>query len=264
MRILVTGHGGMLGSELMKLSNADTEMTSGTSLDICSTYQISTVLSKLRPHAVINCAGIVKGRPEPARRFIEVNALAPHLLAEACDRYNAKLIQVSTDCVFSGRAPDYYNELSTPDATDLYGKTKSLGEIIYPPHLTVRCSFIGFGQWGFLRWLLNSKGVVNGYSNHHWNGLTSSYAAKEILALALSDRTGVVHRYSADSTTKYGLAKMCVEAFKLPVQVVLYVDESSEVNPRGILKRRLSSIHIPPVTVPLAEQIRELAENYHG
>ena len=115
-----------------------------------------------RPDLVLNCIGIVKQKHEGKQAIpsIRINALFPHELAAFCDSAGAKLIQVSTDCVFSGHKGGR-DETALPDPVDLYGRSKLLGEVTHPPHLTIRTSMIGreLGTaTGLLEWFLANRG----------------------------------------------------------------------------------------------------------
>ena len=164
-RILVVGANGMLGGSLFRyLSKIPAFEVLGTvrsteakfaldqqgfakiasGVDVTDFQTITKVISDFKPNYVLNCVGVIKQldasrAPVPS---IQINSLLPHQLANACDEADAKLIHFSTDCVFSGLAGSY-KESDTPDATDLYGRSKLLGEVDYGPHLTLRTSIIG-------------------------------------------------------------------------------------------------------------------------
>ena len=123
---------------------------------------VRSAVQQFRPNCVLNCVGIIKQLKEAkeARASIYTNALFPHLLAELCGDLGARLIHVSTDCVFSGRR-GHYTEQDQSDAEDLYGRTKFLGEVDYAHALTVRTSIIGrelFSNLSLVDWFLAQKG----------------------------------------------------------------------------------------------------------
>lgn len=136
---------------------------------------------------VINTIGIIKpyihdDNPAEVERAINVNAFLPARLAEASAKTGARVIQVATDCVFSGR-DGQYAEASPHDATDVYGKTKGLGELTSPGFLHLRCSLVGPEVNGFMEllcWFLGQpRGAeVRGFTNHMWNGVTTLHFAK--------------------------------------------------------------------------------------
>lgn len=220
MRILVTGANGVLGQQVVQFAKLtdDCEYLTSKDIDICNQDSVSKILHKLRPHIVINCAGLVKYRPYTDSQYIRVNSLAPHILAERCDWYNSKLIHVSTDCVFSGKgnkAP--YSEVDYPDPSDLYGRSKVAGEVTRCPHLTVRTSFIGWGERGLLSWLIKQYKVV-GYDEAYWNGLTASVLARSLIKLAHMNTSGLLHLYSTDMT-KYTLLSKLILALGLNIDI---------------------------------------------
>lgn len=132
--------------------------------------------------AIVNCIGIIKpyckdDDPEGVRRAIRVNALFPHQLGSWARANGAKVIQIATDCVYSG-ARGKYVESDAHDALDVYGKTKSLGEVLDGSVLNIRCSIVGpelKGKLSLLEWFLAQPegGELNGFSHHLWNGVTT-------------------------------------------------------------------------------------------
>lgn len=157
---------------------------------------VRALLERLRPVVVINCAGIVKSRNERDWDTVAINSALPHLVADILDQWGGRLLQVSTDCVFSGRRGGY-GESDRPEPDDLYGRSKLVGEITRPPHLTVRTSFIGFelaSRRGLLAWFLDQRGLVTGYSRAIWSGLTADRLAVFLQALApRREITGLLH-----------------------------------------------------------------------
>ncbi|MDR0631750.1 MAG: sugar nucleotide-binding protein, partial [Holosporaceae bacterium] len=136
---------------------------------------------------VVNCIGIIKPYIDyrdssSVQRAIRVNALFPHRLAEAAKNVGARVIQIATDCVFDGQI-GHYTETSEHNATDVYGKTKSLGEVVAENFINLRCSIIGLelkNKTSLLEWFLNQpKGAtINGFKNHLWNGVTTTAFAR--------------------------------------------------------------------------------------
>lgn len=137
---------------------------------------------------VVNCIGVIKPyikddvAPQVVRA-VRVNALFPHRLAAMAQAAGARVIQIATDCVYSGRDGNYAED-ALHDALDVYGKTKSLGEVPGAPHFhNVRCSIIGpepKGKVSLLEWFLKQPkdGSVTGFLNHRWNGVTTLHFAK--------------------------------------------------------------------------------------
>ena len=136
---------------------------------------------------VINCIGVIKPYVHDDNQFeieraIRVNSLFPHLLRRAAETSGARIIQIATDCVFSGKRGDYI-ENDEHDPLDVYGKTKSLGEVHSKQFCHLRCSIIGpepKAHLSLLDWFLGQPkdGQVNGFTNHYWNGVTTLAFAK--------------------------------------------------------------------------------------
>jgi dTDP-4-dehydrorhamnose reductase len=138
-------------------------------------------------HWVVNAIGVIKpyihdDNAAEVERAVSVNALFPHFLARAAQKIDARVIQIATDCVYSGQKGQYV-ESDKHDALDAYGKTKSLGEVASANVWHLRCSIIGperKAHVSLLDWFLGQKqgATVNGYTNHRWNGITTLHFAK--------------------------------------------------------------------------------------
>ena len=190
MRLLIIGVTGMLGSALHQVFAPDAGFeTWGTlrhaaarrffaerdqarlldGVDVSDQDVLVSVLNRVRPDVVINAVGVVKQLADANNPLIAlpVNAIFPHRLAGLCGLVRARLIHISTDCVFSGRKGNY-TESDASDAEDLYGKSKYLGEVHDLPHvITLRTSGIGHelnSCHGLLEWFLGQSGSVQGYS----------------------------------------------------------------------------------------------------
>lgn len=163
---------------------------------------------------VVNCIGLIPQKRTAVnqhRDFISHNMLLPIFLDRAAQDYGFKIIQIATDCVFSGKT-GMYSEESQHDATDIYGITKSMGEIDSPHFLNLRCSIIGseIRKWVSLRdWLLNQEigATVNGYVDHLWNGITTLSFAKIVSGILRSDHvfTGTRHIVPRNNLSKFQL-----------------------------------------------------------
>jgi dTDP-4-dehydrorhamnose reductase len=186
---------------------------------------IERAFSVARPTAVVNCVGIVKqlkaaSDPIPS---IVINALFPHRLAALARSTGARLIHVSTDCVFAG-SRGHYAEQDPPDAYDLYGRTKLLGEVAGPGCLTVRTSIIGrelAATTGLVEWLLAQRGGrVKGFTHAIFSGLTTASLAR-VLADVIERHASLegVYHVAAAPITKYDLLHRLNEAFGAGVDI---------------------------------------------
>jgi dTDP-4-dehydrorhamnose reductase len=182
-------------------------------------------VAQTRPDVVINCIGIVKQRREAHDPLLclSVNALLPHRLADLCVAAGARLIHISTDCVFSGRK-GAYTEADVPDAEDLYGRSKLLGELDRPGSLTIRTSIIGRDfqhDYGLLEWFLAQRGgSVKGYRNVIYSGLTTRALAR-LIATLVAQHPQLTGLYQAAGTpiSKAELLAAIADALDLAVEI---------------------------------------------
>jgi dTDP-4-dehydrorhamnose reductase len=211
--------------------------------------------------AIVNCVGIVKqadAASDPVEA-IRVNSLFPHQLVALCHARRARLIHVSTDCVFKGRR-GAYTENDRPDAEDLYGRSKLLGEVSAPGCLTVRTSMIGrelATSHGLVEWLVAHKdGTVPGFTRAVFSGLTTQSLARAILDVLErhGELDGVWH-VSAEPITKHDLLVQLRDALELPAEIVpddsVVVDRSLDSS-----RFRAATAWTPP---RWSEMIRELS-----
>lgn len=201
MRILVLGADGMLGHELVHQLTplhdvaTTTRRESGGAgryggVDARRPDSVVGVLADFRPDAVVNAVGLVKQLPDGQSHLaaLEVNALWPHRLAALCRVAGARLVHVSTDCVFSGERGGY-TEDDVADARDVYGRTKLLGEVVDGSALTLRTSIIGLereSRRSLVEWFLAQSGQVKGYRRAIYSGVTTMELAR-VVRLLLED-----------------------------------------------------------------------------
>lgn len=221
------------------------------------------LLGRLRPDAVINCTGVVKtalGETDviPA---ITVNALAPRLWAQACAAEDVRFVHVSTDCVFSG-SRGRYTEDDVPDAHDLYGRSKVLGEVSGPGALTVRTSMIGrelSGRRGLLEWLLSRRGqAVDGFARAVFSGVSTAVLADVLIGLAVErrDLDGLYH-VAAEPISKLDLLRRLSTAFDVGIDVIARDEPVIDRSLDGGRFRAATGIETPDWD----SMIRDLAED---
>ena len=207
MRIVVLGASGMLGHAVARVLASGPETaeltlvtrssdvrplfdelrgaTSVTGIDVTSTDALLELFSMARPDAVINCVGLVKQRADADDPLIAlpINALLPHRLAHLCGMCGARLVHVSTDCVFRGTRGGY-TEDDVSDAADLYGRSKFLGEVAAPHAVTLRTSIIGHElggrAQGLIGWFLGQEQGVRGFTRAIFSGLPTVELASVI------------------------------------------------------------------------------------
>lgn len=193
-----------------------------TGLDVTQPDTVKRILDEVLPDVVVNCVGVIKQKPgaHDAIQSIRINSLFPHELALRCAEGRARLIHLSTDCVFSGNR-GRYSEADRPDPTDLYGHSKFLGELQAAGVLTIRTSMIGrelsaFGS--LLEWFLGqpSGATVKGYKRAIFSGLTTIALADEIVRIIQRQPhlEGLFH-LSAAPISKFDLLGIARDVFRL-------------------------------------------------
>jgi dTDP-4-dehydrorhamnose reductase len=168
------------------------------------TDPVDALIQKIKPDWIINCIGIIKPHiqetsSESVDIAIMVNSHFPHGIEQVIRDTKIKVIQIATDCVYSGKVGKYL-EKAPHDPTDVYGKTKSLGEVTSERFLHIRASIIGpeVGRSTSLQeWFLGQPtgATVNGFTDHLWNGLTTHHFALLARAAVANDlnASGIHH-----------------------------------------------------------------------
>ena len=244
-RIMVLGASGMLGNAVLRyFSNKDEFEVFGTVRtesakellplnlggkviiceDVANSDQLDSAISFIRPHVVVNCIGLVKQliEADDVSSSVPINSLLPHRLAKLCGKIGARLIHMSTDCVFSGKEGNY-SEADSPDAYDLYGKSKFLGEVDYPNAITLRTSLIGHelqGDRSLVNWFLSQEGSVSGYRRAIFSGLPTVEVARIIYEYVLPhpELHGLYH-LSAEPINKYDLLCLVAQIYNKKISI---------------------------------------------
>lgn len=234
MKVLVLGGSGLLGHKLAHVfkSRFETYATFHGSfdryrgLDVFDGVQVvenieaedlesvEKAFAEIRPDAIVNAIGVTKHVPDVTNtiKTIAINSLLPHQLATIAATQNARLICISTDCVFSGNKGNY-GETDAPDATDLYGKSKNLGEVVDGDSLTIRTSIIGrelFTRNSLVEWFLSNRGGrVKGFKKAIFSGFPTLILAS-ILADLIADRPDLrgLYHISSDPINKFDLLQL--------------------------------------------------------
>jgi dTDP-4-dehydrorhamnose reductase len=232
MKIFVLGHKGMLGRyvysylKLMKYNVIGISRDEMDAAELAQTHLRAMFFMKEadKGDVVINCIGTIKPMVDKhgTLNAIKVNAVFPHLLSNICEKEGYHMLHISTDCVFSGNE-ESYDENSPHNCTDVYGKTKSLGE---PSNCTVvRTSIIGeeIGtSRSLIEWIKSMKGkTANGYLNHIWNGLTCLQMAKVFEDIIANNKywNGARHIHSPNILKKSELVQMVSDIYELNINV---------------------------------------------
>lgn len=247
-KVLIIGSRGMLATSLARILSASKDLDTYVVGRNFSDY-VDPAKSKIFRinedvpeffgfDYIINAAGVIKPYIKENDMLsiynaIYVNSIFPHKL-RAMNR-GIPIIQIATDCVFSG-AEGYYNEAAAHDALDIYGKTKSLGEVVDEDFVNLRCSIIGvepFNKKSLLAWFLGQlKGsTLNGFANHFWNGITTDAFAKICLTIIKHDIKvpRLMHLIPVDKVDKYELLNLFQQKFQTDYNIVR-ADASTAVN----------------------------------
>ena len=196
-------------------------------VDVTDRNAVTKVIADVNPEIIINCVGVlVEGAKRYPDNAILINAYFPHLLKKLSDEIGAKLIHISTDCVFSGKKGNYTEE-DIPDAQDVYGRSKALGEIINDKDLTIRTSIIGpelkkNGE-GLFHWFMMQQGSVNGFKTAIWGGVTTLELAKAICVAIDSEISGLIHLTNGVGISKLELLNLFKEIWhKQDIDILPY------------------------------------------
>lgn len=227
--------------------------------DIESPDALIQLFQTVRPQVVINCIGLIKqlSHANDALSAIPVNALLPHRIARLCGLAGARLVHISTDCVFSGTKGNYH-ESDLPDAQDLYGRSKLLGEVDYPHAITLRTSIIGHelaGANGLVEWFLKQQGACKGYRKAIFSGLPTVELARVIrdLVLPRADLRGLYH-VASSPINKYELLTMVASAYGKKIDIT---PDSQLVIDRSLNAQRFNAAtgYAPPSWRELVEMM---------
>lgn len=248
MKILILGVTGMLGNTLWRALSQEvvgwevwgtlrsaaglqyfpeqTHQRLLIDVDVLNQARMQQVIAQVKPDVVVNCIGLIKQLAASKNPLIvlPINAMLPHQLAAVCETYGARLIHISTDCVFSGRK-GMYTEDDISDAEDLYGKSKYMGEVNDAPHVvTIRTSMIGHelaSHHSLIDWFLFQQGSVKGYTQAIFSGLPCVELAGVIrdILIPRTDLHGLYH-VSAEPIDKYHLLEMVANRYKKSITMV--------------------------------------------
>lgn len=246
MKVLVLGVSGMLGNTVLRYFADDSRyqvfgsarssavrrafppslaerIVLGTDVD--NPDSLALLFAKVQPDVVINCIGLVKQLAEAndPLQAIPINSLLPHRLARLCAIAGARLVHVSTDCVFDG-ARGGYTEADQSDATDLYGRSKYLGEVSYEHTITLRTSIIGHelnSANGLVGWFLGQQGSIKGYTKAIFSGLPTVELAHVIRDVVLPHQQlhGLYH-VAAQPINKFDLLTLVKQTYQKEIEIV--------------------------------------------
>jgi len=231
-KVLVLGSTGMLGSAVVQVLSKSGAEVLGTSRqgknDVSFNAELDSiedVFKLFKPAWIINCIGVIKphineSESNSVLNAVNINSIFPIRLSSAAGKVGAKIIQIATDCVYSG-VKGAYSENEFHDATDVYGKTKSLGEVPADNMMHIRASIIGpeLGRsTSLLEWFKNqpNNAQLNGFTDHLWNGITTHAFGKLCDGIIKQDlfTSGKYHLIPRDIVTKADLLRIFSKAYK--------------------------------------------------
>ena len=253
-KLLILGSTGLLGSTLLKyfshqnnfkcfgIIRKNSDKTKLKDIKNVKLYKINykdknnikKIFDKIKPNLIINCIGVVKQliNNNNYSEVIRVNSFLPHYLAEQANtQKKIRFIHFSTDCVFSGSKGNYL-ATDLPDAQDIYGRSKILGELTYSNTLTLRTSIIGHElqtKYSLLNWFLSQKKPVKGYKNGIFSGLTALEIAKVLHKFIIPKKnlSGLYH-LSGNSISKYDLLNIINKVYKKDIKII--IDKKIKIN----------------------------------
>ena len=221
-------------------------------------------ITSIRPHYIINCIGIlINGSDTDPENSIFLNSYMPHRLTRLADKINAKLIHISTDCVFSGDKKESYIETDEKDGRGVYAKSKGLGEIVNNKHLTLRTSVVGpelktDGEELF-HWFMNQQGDISGFTKAIWSGVTTIELAKAVKWSIDHHITGLYHVTNNSSISKYDLLKLFQKYTKKDINIEPF--DGKNVDKNFIDTRLLMNYEIPSYDQMISNMVDLIANN---
>ena len=282
IKVLVLGALGMLGNAVLRLlaqspgyeaygsarsKNAlrmlPKEMSDRVicGVDVENMDTLTSLFAKVRPDVVINCIGLVKQLAEADDPLlaIPINGLLPHRLARLCDVAGARLVHLSTDCIFSG-TKGMYTEADPSDAKDLYGRSKYIGEVDCPHAITLRTSIIGHelgGGHSLVGWFLAQQGSVKGFRRAIFSGLPTVELGRIIRDHVIPHpELHGVHHVSADPINKFDLLTLISDVYGKEIDIA--------IDDNFIIDRSLDSTRFRDATgyqpPPWPELVRRMCE----
>jgi dTDP-4-dehydrorhamnose reductase len=274
-KILILGGVGMLGHVLLNKLNESKafevyditrnkeERINNFDCDVTNFNSLFEIVKEIKPKYIVNCIGIlIKGSIQDPSNAILINALLPHKLAQFSNDINAKFIHISTDCVFDGLKGSY-TETDNKTAQDIYGLSKSLGEINDDKNLTLRTSIIGpelknNGE-GLFSWFINQKGEVNGFTESIWGGVTTLVLSDIIIKSINENYIGLVHVTNGKPISKLDLLNLIKDKFELN-----HIDlkKSSGKKSDKSLNTKYHYFNVPSYEQMITDMYKYYLENY--
>jgi dTDP-4-dehydrorhamnose reductase len=275
-KVLVLGSAGLIGHqvynylkdsdnyELHNISYQNKIQDDTVLLDARNEQVFIDKITSISPKYIVNCIGIlIDGSNADPENSIFLNSYMPHRLTRLADKINAKLIHISTDCVFSGDKKEPYIETDEKDGRGVYAKTKGLGEVVSDKHLTLRTSVVGpelknDGEELF-HWFMGQSGEIPGYTKAIWSGVTTTELAKAVKWSIDHHITGLYHVTNNSSISKYDLLQLFQKYTKKDINIKPF--SGKDANKSFIDTRLLMDYKIPSYDQMIFDMVSLIADN---
>ena len=275
-KVLVLGSAGLIGHqvynylkdsdnyELHNISYQNKIQDDTVLLDARNEQVFIDKITSISPKYIVNCIGIlIDGSNADPENSIFLNSYMPHRLTRLADKINAKLIHISTDCVFSGDKKEPYIETDEKDGRGVYAKTKGLGEVVSDKHLTLRTSVVGpelknDGEELF-HWFMGQSGEISGYTKAIWSGVTTTELAKAVKWSIDHHITGLYHVTNNSSISKYDLLQLFQKYTKKDINIKPF--SGKDANKSFIDTRLLMDYKIPSYDQMISDMVSLIANN---
>jgi len=258
-KILVLGSNGMAGHvitiglsqdpglyEVVSVARKNSIIKPTYLLDVTDFMELEFLIKKEMPDVIINCIGVLNiTAEENSDKAILLNSYLPHFLESITKFWNVKVIQISTDCVFSGKEGGY-NEASFKNGIGYYAQSKALGEIINKKDLTLRTSIIGpdinNNGIGLFHWFYNQHEKIRGFTNAFWTGITTIELLNAIKSAINEDLCGLYHLVNNKKISKYHLLNLMNVEFNC--KIIITPDSSYKIDKSLLNTRNDFNYHV--------------------
>jgi dTDP-4-dehydrorhamnose reductase len=275
-RVLILGSTGLIGHqvhnylksnggyELHNIAYRNKLQKNTILIDARDENNLIEQIASIKPQYIVNCIGIlIGGSNKDPENSVFLNAYMPHRLARLADEIDAKLIHISTDCVFSGDKKESYIETDEKDGRGVYAKSKGLGEIVNNKHLTLRTSVVGpelktDGEELF-HWFMNQQGDISGFTKAIWSGITTIELAKAVKWSIDNDITGLYHVTNNSSISKYSLLQLFQKYTKKDISIKPI--NGKDVDKSFIDTRLLMDYEIPSYDQMISDMVDLITNN---
>lgn len=275
MKILILGGTGMAGHtisiyfeeaghDVTAFSRSKVDYCKNVNGDITDFENLKNIINEGQYDAIINAIGILNQNSEDHKsNAVLLNSYLPHFLSDTTKEMKTKIIQMSTDCVFSGKTGGY-SETSIRDGDTFYDRSKALGELENNKDLTFRNSIIGPDMSkrgiGLFNWFMKQEGQINGFTKAIWTGVTTLTLAKAMEQALKENLTGLYNLVNNETISKYELLKLFNRYMKDDQIEILPCDNIS-VDKSLVNNRTDFSFKVPSYEAMVAE-MKEWIDNH--